>query len=171
MPATTLQQQLPAQLPRLWRFAIRLTRHSTDAEDLVQRTCLRALEKKMQWQLGSNLMAWLLTIMHSIWMNELRQRRTHPEELLDEISLGLSQHVSNETPDQALSCQQILRQVDGLPEGQRLVLNLIAIEGLTYQETAMVLEVPLGTVMSRLARARQSLESKILVTGGQHAAI
>jgi RNA polymerase sigma-70 factor, ECF subfamily len=171
MPSTTIPQQLPHHLPRLWRFAVRLTRNGADAEDLVQRTCVRALEKKMQWQLGSNLLAWLFAIMHSIWMNELRQRRTHPEELLDENWLDIDQRIHHETPEQSLSCQQILRLVDDLPEGQRLVLNLIAVEGMTYQEAASVLEVPIGTIMSRLARARLNLESKMLLQGGQHASI
>ncbi len=171
MLSTTIHQQLPIQLPRLWRFAMRLTRNNTDAEDLVQRTCVRALERKMQWQLGSNLLAWLFTIMHSIWMNELRQRRNHPEELLDENWQDIDQRMSHETPEQSLACRQMLRIVDELPEAHRLVLNLIAVEGMTYQEAADVLSVPIGTVMSRLARARDNIDSKMLLKGVPNASV
>jgi RNA polymerase sigma-70 factor, ECF subfamily len=161
------ERGLPQLLPRLWRFAIRLTRHHEDAEDLVQRCYLRALERRHQWQVGSSLLSWLFAITHSIWMNELRsaQRRRQgslsPEEDGFEAIADPNQ---NTDPEFQLMNKQIIQSVDSLPEAQRLVMVLIAIEGLSYREAADVLDVPIGTVMSRLARARATIGQQFLVT-------
>jgi RNA polymerase sigma-70 factor, ECF subfamily len=151
-----LQRELPQLVPRLWRFSIRLTRHHADAEDLVQRTYVRALERRHQWQEGSSLVSWLFAIMHSIWMNELRsaQRRREGNLSADETFDDLADSRPSADPEYQLLCKQVVQSVQGLPETQRVVMMLVAVEGLTYQEAADVLDVPIGTVMSRLARAR-----------------
>jgi RNA polymerase sigma-70 factor, ECF subfamily len=165
----TLQRELPGLLPRLWRFGLRLTRNRQDAEDLVQRSCLRALERRHQWQPGSALLSWVFAIMHSIWLNELRsvQRRREgsfdgPADYEDPIDPP-SRHGD---PEQQLMYRQVVLAVEALPEAQRVVMLLVAVEGLSYREAAEVLDVPIGTVMSRLSRARLSVGERFSV---QHA--
>lgn len=159
-----LQRQLPQLLPRLWRFALRLTRDKTDAEDLVQRCCLRALERRWQWRPGSEMLSWLFSIMHSIWLNEIRARQRRRESSVaweDEWAEAMPAVHASDPSDTAL-CRQILQAVDALPEAQRLVMMLIAIEGLSYKEAAEVLSIPVGTVMSRLLRARTAVGQRFM---------
>jgi RNA polymerase sigma-70 factor, ECF subfamily len=149
-----LQHELPHLLPRLWRFALRLTRNANDAEDLVQRTCMRAIERRRQWQPGTALLSWLFAIENSIWMNDLRsaqRRRTSSLELEDPWNEQVDPAAG---PEMRLHYAQVIQAVDSLPQAQRLVLTLVAIEGMSYREAAEILEIPIGTVMSRLARAR-----------------
>ena len=128
------------------------------AEDLVQATCLRALERSSQFAIGTRLDHWLFSILRSIWINQLRAQRIRtgqglvdPEEVL--ITDGAQQIKTN------ILAAQVLKRVLGLPEAQRETLLLVYVEGLTYQEAADVLNVPIGTVMSRLAAARLKLSA------------
>jgi RNA polymerase sigma-70 factor, ECF subfamily len=157
-------------MPRLWRFSIRLTRHQADAEDLVQRTYVRALEKRHQWQSGTSLISWLFAIMHSIWMNELRsaQRRREGNLSGDESFDDIADTRPSADLEYQLMCKQVVQAVQALPEAQRVVMMLVAVEGLSYQEAADVLDIPIGTVTSRLARARLSIGEQFRV-GGQSA--
>ena len=160
-----LQTQLPHLLPRLWRFALRLTRNAHDAQDLVQRSCVRALERRAQWQPGTALLSWLFAIEHSIWLNDLRsaqRRRTGSldGEALSEDEASLASPDGN--PEQGLHYRQVVMAVEALPEAQRVVMLLVAVEGFSYREAADVLAVPIGTVMSRLARARATVGQRFL---------
>lgn len=150
---------LPGLLPRLWRFALRLTAHQQDAEDLVQRTCVRGLERRHQLQPGTAPLSWLFSIMHSIWLNEIRARqiraRTHFD-WQDEVVESLADP-AGQTPETELFHRQVIDAVDALPDAQRVVMLLVAVEGLSYREAADILEIPIGTVMSRLARARLTI--------------
>jgi RNA polymerase sigma-70 factor, ECF subfamily len=154
-----LAQTLPQLLPRLWRFSLRLTGDRHDAEDLVQRTCVRALERQHQLQPSTSTLSWLYSIAHSVWLNEVRARRIRrrgciqwSDELAETVADG-----SVCTPDNSVLYQQIVSAVARLPNAQRAVLLLVAVEGMSYRETASALEVPIGTVMSRLARARLTI--------------
>ncbi len=155
-PSDSFLRELPTHSSRLWRFALRLTRNTHDAEDLLQRSYLRGLERRHQWQPATSMISWLFAIMHSIWVNELRsaqRRRTgslESEEQWDEIP----DRSTNNDPEHILFYKQVVNSVDALPEAQRVVMVLIAVEGLSYREAADVLDIPIGTVMSRLARAR-----------------
>lgn len=160
-----LQSQLPHLLPRLWRFALRLTRNPHDAEDLVQRSCVRALERRAQWQPGTALLSWLFAIEHSIWLNELRSAQRRRTGSLDgEPSLeGEDSLISSDgNPELGLYYRQVVIAVEALPEAQRVVMLLVAVEGLSYREAADVLAVPIGTVMSRLSRARATVGQRFL---------
>ncbi len=158
---------LPALMPRLWRFALRLARHQGDAEDLVQRCYLRALERRHQWQDGTSLVSWLFAIMHSIWLNELRsaQRRREGNLAGDDSFDQLQDASAAGDPEFQMICMQVVRSVQALPEAQRVVMLLIAVEGLSYREAADALDVPIGTIMSRLARARCTLGQQFLEGG------
>lgn len=156
----TLAAALPAALPRLWRFAMRLTRRADDAEDLVQRTCLRALERQHQWQTGGTPLPWLFAIMHSIWCNEIQSRRLRQASSLeDDEVVDVVDHSQPDPQTQAMY-RQVVAAVFELPEAQRMVMLLIAVEGLSYREAADILNIPIGTVMSRLARARLTVGAR-----------
>src|SRR6516164_2946305 len=159
MTCDGLCNELPTLLPRLWRFALRLAGDRHDAEDLVQRACVRALERQHQLQPGTSTLSWLFSIVHSVWLNEVRARqiRSHgsvqwSEELADTVADPVTCN-----PETYTLHQQIISAVEKLPDAQRSVMLLVAVEGLSYREAATVLDVPIGTVMSRLARARQTI--------------
>lgn len=147
---------IEACLPRLWRYALVLCRNSSLAEDLVQATCVRALERQEQFRGGTNLRAWLFTILSSIWKNHLRAEKVRagagfedPERVL--VHDGESGFETNNM------VRRVLSEIEGLPEAQRQTVLLVYAEGFTYREAAHILEVPIGTIMSRLAAARGSL--------------
>jgi RNA polymerase sigma-70 factor (ECF subfamily) len=158
-----LQQDLPTLLPRLWRFALRLTREKADAEDLVQRCWLRALERRAQWRSDGPPLSWLFSIMHSIWLNELRARKCKRKwtDEWDQDQIEQYRDVSASRPEDRALYNQVVALVETLPDEQRNVLVLVAVEGLSYKEAAQVLSVPVGTVMSRLARARLAIGKRV----------
>lgn len=147
---------LKENLNRLWRYGLVLSGNRDAAEDLVQATCVRALERSSQFQAGTHVDRWLFTILSSIWKNELRSQKIRQgsgfvdaEEAL--VSDGAKQVETN------IFAAQVLREIQELPEVQRTTVFLVYGEGLTYQEAADTLDVPVGTIMSRLASARTKL--------------
>lgn len=143
-------------LARLWRYGLLLSRQRHVAEDLVQATCVRALERAGQFVPGTRMDHWLMTILHSIWLNEVRSRRVrqglgHVD--VDHVPAFDGEHAALTH----VLASQVIRRVDALPEAQRETVFLAYVEGLSYREVAQVLDVPIGTVMSRLAAARAKL--------------
>jgi RNA polymerase sigma-70 factor (ECF subfamily) len=161
MTSADLPGMLPEMLPRLWAFALRISRNRHDAEDLVQRACVRALERSHQLRPDTSPLSWMFSIVHSTWINELRARnvRSRSSMAWDNSFLETVADPSARTPETDVMNGQILSAVERLPEAQRIVMLLVTVEGLTYSEAAKVLDVPIGTVMSRLARARQAIGS------------
>ena len=159
MNAADLPDMLPEMLPRLWAFALRLSGDQHDAEDLVQRACLRGLERAHQLQPDTAPLSWMFSIVHSTWINELRARSVRRRSSLDwdDDFLENIPDPVDRGPETQLMHGQIIDAVERLPEAQRVVMLLVAVEGLSYQQAADVLEVPIGTVMSRLSRARQAV--------------
>ncbi|WLH53405.1 RNA polymerase sigma factor [Pseudomonas tolaasii] len=143
-------------LPRLWRYGLVLSRQKHVAEDLVQATCVRALERTGQFASGTRLDRWLLAIMHSIWLNELRSQRVRQGQGFVDAEQELAFDGESLAQDQVLAAQ-VIKRVNGLPEAQRETVFLAYVEGLSYKEIADVLHIPVGTVMSRLAAARLKL--------------
>ncbi|WP_417520080.1 RNA polymerase sigma factor [Minwuia sp.] len=143
-------------LPRLWRYALVLSRNPTLAEDLVQATCLRALERQQQFQAGSNLRAWLFTILSSIWKNHLRSEKVRAGAGFEdpELVLVADGEGAFETNNMV---RRVLSEVERLPEAQRQAVLLVYAEGFTYREAAHILDVPIGTIMSRLSAVRATL--------------
>ncbi len=160
---------LESELNALWRFALRLTADSDDAADLVQRTCLRALEQQHNYHHNpaGKFRSWLFRIEHRIWLNELRSRKIRNHSSLNasnsavEFESGRLSPLGHDGPVDAMETTHYLSQVcefvERLPEAQRLVLQLVSVEGFSYGEAAEVLDVPIGTIMSRLARARVTI--------------
>lgn len=150
------RRELGLLLPRLWRYGLVLSRQKHVAEDLVQATCVRALERAGQFAPGTRLDRWLLAIMHSIWLNELRSQRVRQGQGFVDAEQELSFDGERQAQDQVLAAQ-VIKRVNGLPEAQRETVFLAYVEGLSYKEIAEVLRIPVGTVMSRLAAARLKL--------------
>ena len=144
---------LEAEIPRLRRYARALLRDASRADDLVQDTLVRALAKQHLWQPDTNLQAWLFTIMHNLHVSVVRQS------FRDGAMVGVEDVTLIATTDPTASCQ--LRELEdaiaGLPGEQREVVVLIGLEGIRYDEAAVILGVPIGTVRSRLSRARDTL--------------
>lgn len=143
-------------LPRLRRYARALTGDVARADDLVQDTLERALVKLDLWQPGSDLRAWLFTLMHNLFLNQIRSRRP-PDSALDET---LEIPVSGGQME-ALGARDIHAALARLPEQQREVMLLVGLEQFGYEEAAQVLGVPVGTVMSRLSRARERMRQML----------
>ena len=147
------ESQIAQHIPRLRRYARALTGDRSAADDLVQDTLERALSRFHLWRQGSDLRAWLFTIMHNIYVNQTRSRMRHPHETLDEPSADALQA---REPDWG-ELRDIDDALSRLPGEQRAVLLLVGLEQFTYEEAAQVLDIPLGTVMSRLSRGRERL--------------
>jgi len=148
-------------IPRLRRYARALTGERTHADDLVQDTLERALIKLHLWQPGSDLRAWLFTLMHNVFINQLRAR---PARFIAELDDEAEQVAVRPTQTDWLEVRDLQAMLLRLPEEQREVLLLVGLEQMTYEETAGVLGIPIGTVMSRLSRARERLRG--LLAGG-----
>lgn len=152
------------ELPALWRFALQVTRDKDDAEDLVQLTFVRAMEQSDRYKDTGKLKSWLFRIAHNIWKNELRSRAIRERgNLLVANPDGLDFTERNtSTPETRLEFQDVVTAVEALPEGQRLVIQLVCASGFSYAETASILDIAVGTVMSRLARARVTIGEQFL---------
>jgi RNA polymerase sigma factor (sigma-70 family) len=154
-------QSLIELIPRLRRYARALVGERAAADDLVQDTLERAWSKLHLYRRGTDLRAWLFTVMHNVHVNRLRAAR--PTDPLEDEMPELAQRA---TQGDALMVRDLERAVAALPIAQRQVLLLVALEDLSYEETARVLEIPIGTVMSRLARAREKLRLLMQGKGG-----
>lgn len=141
-------------IPRLRRYARALTGERSRADDLVQDTLERAMVKFHLWQPGSDLRAWLFTIMHNVYINQLRAQ---PAGLTGGIDDEAGQVAVRPTQNDLLEVRDLQAAIQRLPEEQREVLLLVGLEQMTYEESAGVLGIPIGTVMSRLSRARERL--------------
>ncbi|HLJ63295.1 MAG TPA: RNA polymerase sigma factor [Stellaceae bacterium] len=146
---------LTHEMPRLKRYARALTRDVTRADDLVQSCLGRALMKSHLWERGTDLRAWLFTILHNQYVNDVRRAvREGISVPIDDIGMGPTVRA---TQDTGLELRDLQEAIDGLPEEQRQVLLLVGLEGMRYEEVASLLHVPVGTVRSRLSRGRQAL--------------
>lgn len=153
------REQLLDALPRLRRFARSLTGNRQDGDDLMQNTVERALQRG--WPNGVEPLAWLFKVCKNLWIDELRARSVRVKaaqtrELDEEPAIS-----GEDVAIAELGLREVERALDALPAEQRAVLALVAIEGLSYREAADVLETPIGTVMSRLARARAALAERL----------
>jgi RNA polymerase sigma-70 factor (ECF subfamily) len=167
-----LSQVLDEVFDGLYGYAMVLSRDRTEAEDLVQETCFRAVKAIESLEPGSNAKSWLFTILRNIWLNQVRQRRAAPKivELdVDESTLGLAVEASQDPHALYVSKverDQVREAIQQLPDEFREIIVLREYEELSYQEIAALLDCPAGTVMSRLGRARSKLRSLLSSTLG-----
>ena len=146
-----------ALLPRLRRFAAGLARDPADGDDLCQATITRALDRRAQWQPGTRLDSWMMTMMRNIWIDEQRARRRRGETFVDEeAGLGVGEGGGQEA---AVELSVIDRALRTLPDEQREAVLLVMVEGYSYKEAAGIVGCPVGTLNSRLVRGRDALLS------------
>jgi len=152
--------QLVAVLPRLRRFARGLTGSVVEADDLVQAACERALTREHQFQEGTRFDSWMFRMVQTIWIDQIRARGVRKEEPEAEAErIGTDE--SMRRAEARLALAEVGRALEQLPPEQRVALLLVTVDGLSYKEAAVVAEVPVGTIMSRLARARVALQAKL----------
>ena len=167
MPQTTsdvVRTGLRDHLTRLWRYGLVLSHRRDVADDLVQATCVRAIERAAQFQPETRLDRWLFAILHSIWLNEVRARQIRQGAGFVDAAEVLSFDGAGQI-ETGIMAAQVLREVQNLPEAQRSTVFLVYVEGLAYREAADVLGVPIGTIMSRLAAARETLGRRTGTSG------
>lgn len=154
--ADRIRKEIVALLPRLRAFGRSLARSQDAADDLVQATCERALRNLDQWTPGTRLDSWMFRIMHNHWIDEKRRPN-----LVLAVDNDAMPDAAGEDGRQVTEARLVLgaagAAIEALPEEQRTVLVLTCVEELSYRETAEILEIPIGTVMSRLARARAAV--------------
>jgi RNA polymerase sigma factor (sigma-70 family) len=154
--ATELRQEIAALLPRLRRFGRTLAYAPEDADDLVQVAIEKALTRTDQWTPGTRLDSWMFRIMQNAWIDELRARERRGQTFLPEEA---GEHVGDgAATGSPLDAILVRKAVAKLSAEHRSIVGLVLVEGLSYQEAAETLGVPVGTVTSRLARAREALQ-------------
>ena len=148
---------LENEIPRLRRYARALTRDRPRADDLVQDTLVRGIAKAHLWQEGTDLRSWLFTIMHNQYVNNVR--RAQREQATIDVDQVASTLVKTTDPTASRQLSELDHAMGHLSKGQREVVLLVGLEGMSYDEAAKILRVPIGTVRSRLGRARETLRS------------
>lgn len=147
--------ELEQCIPALRRYAFSLFHQQEEADDLVQDCLERAIKKQSLWKQGSSLRAWLFTMQHNLYINQLKKRGRQPlmTEETEQLTHSLEPHKSDVLIRDIEFC---MRQ---LPDEQRQVLLLVTVQGFSYKEVGRIIDVPVGTVMSRLSRARKILQA------------
>ena len=151
------RQQIVQLLPRLRRFAYALTGNTERGDDLVQETCLRALSKLDQWQTGTRLDSWMYKIAQNIWLDRARALRVRGTQIDIEDAHDISGEDGRAVTEGRLTLRVVAGEIAQLPEDQQILIALVCVDGLSYKEAADTLGIPIGTVMSRLSRARRAL--------------
>lgn len=150
------QEKLVSEIGNLRKFALRLTKNGHDADDLVQSTLLRAMEKQSYFQENTNLFSWTSKIMFNLFVSEYRQKKKFetqydPEPYIEQVSIGPSQEVNADLATVGACIQKLS------PE-HREILLLVCVRGLSYEDASEMLKIPVGTVRSRLSRARKQMQ-------------
>ncbi len=157
MNKNTQRFNVIGQLATLRRYALSLARNPDEAEDLVHDALVKAYERQVTYKSGANIRNWLLSIVHNTYVDRLRQKRS--QQRRDEAAGELADHAAAPDQEHSVRLTQVRKAFLELPDDQREALHLVAIEELSYQEAAGVLGIPVGTLMSRISRARARLRS------------
>ena len=148
-------------LPRLRRFSFALTRNMDAADDLVQDTCERALSRLEQWEPGTSLESWMYRIAQNLWLDRKRSEKYRGQVIdIDDVPV-LAGEDGRVVTENRLTLQAVGEGLARLPADQQVLIAMVCVEGLSYKEAAQSLGVPIGTVMSRLSRARQALYASL----------
>jgi RNA polymerase sigma-70 factor, ECF subfamily len=153
-----VREQIGALLPRLRRFARNLTRNPHDADDVVQVAVERALANLSQWRRDARLDSWMFKIVRNAWIDELRSRGRQSRVFAPPEA---GEHVGEAVMEREGDLMSVQSAMARLPEEQRAAVSLVLVEGLPYKEAAEVLDVPIGTLTSRLARGREALRAML----------
>ena len=164
---SAFREELVALLPRLRRFALSLTGDMAEADDLVQAACEKALSRRKQFRPGSTLDRWMFAIIHHLLIDETRSmRKKKPHVPFDEGRIIATAINGMKKLEAKLQLQGVLAAIRRLGDIDRQVLALVCIDGMSYKEAAETMQIPVGTVMSRLARARKKLHALVLQDRG-----
>ena len=144
-------------LPRLRRFSYALTGDADKGDDLVQETCARALSRINQWEPGTRLDSWMFRIAQNIWLDQRRAHKVRGDSVDLDQAYDIAGTDGRELAENRLTLQEVSKGIAKLPGDQQVLIALVCVDGLSYKEAAEVLDIPIGTVMSRLARARRAL--------------
>lgn len=153
-----VREELVALLPRLRRFARNLTRDPHDADDVVQMALERALARLDQWKSEARLDSWMFKIVRNAWIDELRSRGRRGKIF---VAAEAGESVGEAVIERATDVMAVESAMARLPEEQRSAVSLVLVEGLPYKEAAEVLDIPIGTLTSRLARGREALQAML----------
>jgi RNA polymerase sigma-70 factor (ECF subfamily) len=165
--ATSVPDRLVAFLPNLRRFAISLCHSRELADDLVQSACERAILAADTFVPGTRFDAWMFRILRNLWIDHLRRRKTAgPQEDIEE-AYDVAVPSGEAASHARMALMEVSKALQKMPEEQREVLVLVCVEELSYRDTAEVLSIPIGTVMSRLARARKALAEMTGISGDE----
>jgi RNA polymerase sigma-70 factor (ECF subfamily) len=156
-----IRSRMVELLPRLRRFAVALTGDLDQGDDLVQETCMRALSRVDQWQAGTRLDSWMYRIAQNLWLDRMRAKKVRGVQVDVEAAEALAGPNGRSVAESRLTLQAVGAAMAYLPEEQRVLIALVCIDGLSYKEAAEITQTPIGTVMSRLARARRELHARI----------
>ena len=155
------EDEMIALLPRLRRFAHALARDAADADDLCQAAVERALKARAQWQPGTRLDSWMYRIMRNLWIDTGRARTRHGETFVGaEAGEGIGDR-GDVAIEAHVELGQVARAMNSLPAEQREAVALVLVEGFQYKEAAEMLDIPIGTLTSRLARGREALMARL----------
>jgi RNA polymerase sigma factor (sigma-70 family) len=155
------EEELLQLLPRLRRFARALSHHATDADDLCQATIEKALGARHQWQAGTRLDSWMYRIMRNTWIDTGRARSRAAETFVPEEAGRAVGDAGDRAIEARVELNQVAAAMRLLPDEQREAVALVLIEGLAYKDAAAILDVPMGTLTSRLVRGRQALMARL----------
>lgn len=159
--AEDIRTRMVELLPRLRRFALVLARDADKADDLVQETCMRALQSADQWQPGTRLDSWMYRIIQNLWLDRARANKVRGEIVEIGVAHDLAGSDGRQVTEARLTLDAISRHMQNLSSDQQQLIMLVSVDGLSYKEAAEALDIPIGTVMSRLARARRALHDLI----------
>lgn len=158
-PDGEFEAALVTHVPALRRYALGLTRHREDADDLVHDCLALAIQKQNLWQPGTKLKSWLFTLLHNLFVNDYRKRRARPVQVSYETTRVRGESATSRPPDVTLL--QLERALSVLRSEHREVVLLVSVQGFSYVEAAEIIDVPLGTIRSRLSRARTLLRREL----------
>ena len=153
----TVHDELISILPRIRRFAVSLTGRQGDADDLLQMVVERILKNGIPE--GAHLLKWSFRICRNLWIDEIRARKVRSHVPVEDVSYGLAGEDGEKTAMAKLTLKDVDAALQKLPENQRAAICLVSVEGFSYAEAAETLKVPIGTIMSRVSRARQTLSA------------
>lgn len=163
----SFRREMIGCLPRLRRFALALTGDSEGADDLVQETCIRALSRVEQFRKGTRLDSWLFRIAQNEWIDRQRSLKARGQHIEIEDAPVISDAQSLSRMESGLALAEVSKSIAALPKELQMVLMLVCVDGRSYKEASDMLAIPTGTVMSRLARARQLLHTALYTGTGE----
>ena len=161
-PLDTVRRGIVALLPRLRRFALSLTGNQSDADDLVQDAVERALRNLHRWQEGTRLDSWMFRLTQNLWIDTVRARSVRKAQALDTVEAGQASVDGVRVAEAQLAFADTNAALAKLPEEQRVAVALVLVDGMSYRDAAETLGIPIGTLTSRLFRARAALATALV---------